>query len=153
MNIIEQLLSQVPVVTGFVRLSVVDAATGQVLGSRSAAEVDLPPGDARAADRTAGQAVDRAAGQAVDRADDDRANLAACATEVLQTLATMVTADALEEELEDVMVTLSGHHHLIRLLPGVAGTDLFLLLTLDRVRANLALARHQLLGFEARVVA
>lgn len=153
MNIIEQLLSQVPVVTGFVRLSVVDAATGQVLGSRSAAEVDLPPGDARAADRTAGQPTDPTAGQAVDRADDDRANLAACATEVLQTLATMVTADALEEELEDVMVTLSGHHHLIRLLPGVAGTDLFLLLTLDRVRANLALARHQLLGFEARVVA
>ena len=145
MNIIEQLLSQVPVVTGFVRLSVVDAATGQVLGSRSAAELDPPSGDTRTGDQ--------AADLAVDRADDDRANLAACATEVLQTLATMVTADALEEELEDVMVTLSGHHHLIRLLPGVAGTDLFLLLTLDRFRANLALARHQLLGFEARVVA
>jgi hypothetical protein len=145
-NIIEQLLAQVPVVTGFVRLSVVDAATGQVLGSRSAAEVDPQPGDVRPAD----QAIDRIDDRT---ADDDRANLAACATEVLQTLATMVAADALEEELEDVMVTLSGHHHLIRLLPGVAGADLFLLLSLDRSRANLALARHQLLGFEARVVA
>jgi len=56
----------------------------------------------------------------------------------------------LKEGIEDVLITLDGQYHLIRLLRTRRGTDsLFLYLALSKSRANLGLARHQLRKIES----
>ena len=52
----------------------------------------------------------------------------------------------LTDSLEDILLTLTKQYHLIRPLDG--NQDLFLYVVLDRSRANLALARHELKSFE-----
>lgn len=51
-----------------------------------------------------------------------------------------------KEAIEDILVTLGNEYHLIRPLHG--NSNLFLYVALDRSRANLAMARHLLKGFE-----
>ncbi|MEU3747861.1 MULTISPECIES: hypothetical protein [Streptomyces] len=54
----------------------------------------------------------------------------------------------LNDEIEDILITLGRHYHLIRLLKGRGTDGLFLYLALDKGRANLAMARHQLKKIE-----
>ncbi|WP_280511890.1 hypothetical protein [Nocardia farcinica] len=70
-------------------------------------------------------------------------------TEVMR--AKMRTMDqlGLSDEIEDILITLSGQYHIIRPMTGRKSKGLFLYLALDRGRANLALARHRLKGIEA----
>ncbi|MQS15441.1 hypothetical protein F7Q99_25025 [Streptomyces kaniharaensis] len=55
----------------------------------------------------------------------------------------------LQDGIEDILITLSSQYHLIRPLTGRTGKGLFLYLALDKGRANLAMARHQLTRIEA----
>ncbi|AEW98871.1 hypothetical protein [Streptantibioticus cattleyicolor] len=54
----------------------------------------------------------------------------------------------LQDEIEDILITLGSQYHLIRLLRNRSGAGLFLYLALDKVRANLAMARLQLRRIE-----
>ncbi|MEU6238732.1 hypothetical protein [Kitasatospora sp. NPDC047058] len=57
----------------------------------------------------------------------------------------------LGDGIEDILITLSSQYHLIRPLTSRSGKGLFLYLALDRGRANLAMARHQLTKVEAEL--
>ena len=58
----------------------------------------------------------------------------------------------LDDEIEDMLITLGKQYHLIRLVTGGKGQGLFLYLALYRSQANLALARRQLLDIERRLM-
>ena len=101
-------------IDGFVLASLVDAGSGMVLG---AVRVD------------GGISVPVAAAGAAD---------------VVSVLSLMTSRLALQGDLEDVIVTLSSHYHLIRVLPPEPAGQLILLVTLERSTANLALARREI---------
>ncbi|WP_407658644.1 hypothetical protein [Kitasatospora acidiphila] len=54
-----------------------------------------------------------------------------------------------DNEIEDILITLTGQYHLIRPLTKQNGRGLFLYLALARSRSNLAMSRHQLRLLEA----
>ena len=58
----------------------------------------------------------------------------------------------LNDEIEDILITLGKQYHLIRLVSGEKGRGLFFYLALNRTQANLALARRQLLDIEKQLV-
>jgi hypothetical protein len=58
----------------------------------------------------------------------------------------------LDDQIEDILITLSKQYHLIRLLKSQRSDQgLFLYLVLDRGKANLALARHALKRLEGDI--
>ncbi|MGD0607223.1 MAG: hypothetical protein ABSA53_27030 [Streptosporangiaceae bacterium] len=70
-------------------------------------------------------------------------------TEVVKAkMRTMASLD-LNDSIEDILITLSKQYHIIRPLTNGNGVqNLFLYLALDRSKANLALARHNLKRIE-----
>lgn len=71
-------------------------------------------------------------------------------TEVVRSKLRVMASLALNDSIEDILITLHRQYHLIRLLNSVGSRNsLFLYLVLDRERANLALARHYLKRIEA----
>jgi len=75
-------------------------------------------------------------------------------TEVVRSKLRVMSALKLNDSIEDILITLNRQYHLIRLLTPTkrGGSTLFLYLVLDRERANLALARHNLRAIEADLV-
>jgi hypothetical protein len=71
-------------------------------------------------------------------------------TEVVRSKMRVLAALALNDSIEDILITLRRQYHLIRLIDdGKSHTPgLFLYLVLDRERSNLALARHHLRRIE-----
>ncbi|MEV4053595.1 hypothetical protein AB0J55_20575 [Amycolatopsis sp. NPDC049688] len=71
-------------------------------------------------------------------------------TEVVRSKLRVMSSLALNDTIEDILITLHRQYHLIRLMNSVGTrSSLFLYLVLDRDRANLALARHYLKRIEA----
>ncbi|MEW9532212.1 hypothetical protein [Microbispora sp. NPDC049125] len=72
-------------------------------------------------------------------------------TEVVKAKLRAMDALKIEEAIEDILITLQSQYHIIRPLTGRGGKGLFLYLALERSRANLAMARHQLRTIEDRL--
>ncbi|MFI7610029.1 hypothetical protein ACIBP6_02180 [Nonomuraea terrae] len=72
-------------------------------------------------------------------------------TEVVKAKLRTMDSLGLKEAIEDILITLGGQYHIIRPISGRGGKGLFLYLALDRNRANLAMARHQLRGIEEKL--
>jgi hypothetical protein len=104
-------------IQGFVLACLADAATGMVLGS-------LQDGD-----------------------DMRLAPAAAGAADVINALSMMTGEMATKGDLEDVIVTLDSHYHLIRLVKRGLGRRLLLFVTVDRSQANLAMALREIRDF------
>nr|WSX54004.1 hypothetical protein OG409_36850 [Streptomyces sp. NBC_00974] len=83
--------------------------------------------------------------------DLDLAVAAAGNTDVIRAKVRTMEMLGLKEDIEDVLITLGSQYHLMRLIRGRGGSGLFLYLVLDKGRANLAMARHQLRRIETEL--
>ena len=73
-------------------------------------------------------------------------------TEVIRAKMRTMESLRLDDSIEDILITLSKQYHLIRLLKNSRNEQgLFLYLVLDRQKANLALARHNLKRIEGDI--
>ncbi|WP_063058005.1 hypothetical protein [Nocardia sienata] len=116
-------------------------------------DMDLALEDMMSIDGALGAAVvDYNSGMALGTLGSSKAldlNVAAAGnTEVVRAKLRTIEQLGLQEDIEDVLISLSSQYHLIRPMTGRKSRGLFLYLALDRGRANLALARHRLRGIE-----
>ena len=77
--------------------------------------------------------------------------IAAGNTELVRAKMRTIEQLGLQEEIDDVLITLGSQYHLIRPTRGRKTRGLFLYLALDRSRGNLALARRRLENIEAEI--
>lgn len=68
-------------------------------------------------------------------------------TEVVRAKMKTMKALNLNDEIEDILITLGKHYHIIR--PVASKPGLFFYVALDRSRGNLALARRKVLDVES----
>ncbi|WP_329457526.1 hypothetical protein [Streptomyces sp. NBC_01497] len=83
--------------------------------------------------------------------DLDLTVAAAGNTDVVRAKVRTMEMLGMKDEIEDILITLGNQYHLIRLLKGRGKNGLFLYLALDKSRANLAMARHQLAKVESEL--
>ena len=73
-------------------------------------------------------------------------------TEVIRAKMRTMESLRLDDSIEDILITLTKQYHLVRLLKNSRNEQgLFLYLVLDRQKANLALARHNLKRIESEL--
>jgi hypothetical protein len=129
-NSVQETLGRLAAMDGLVSASLVEPGSGHVLetvlGAGGAGGAVGAVGETGPPDRTAAAIV------------------AAGASDVVQVLRMMTATLGDADDVEDVIVTLGRRHHLVRPLPEAGVDGLFVVLTLDRGRTNLALARRQL---------
>ncbi|WP_433547333.1 hypothetical protein ACQPZG_21320 [Streptomyces sp. CA-294286] len=95
-------------------------------------------------DYTSGMALGTAGGSK----ELDLTVAAAGNTDVVRAKVRTMEHLGLNEDIEDILITLGSQYHMIRLLRGRGTNGLFLYVALDKGRANLAMARHQLRKIE-----
>lgn len=81
-----------------------------------------------------------------DQEDINLPTAAAGAADIANVL-TLLTGQLATDGLEDVMVTFRSHFHVIRLIRPNVEPQILLLVVLDRLRANLAMARREIRNF------
>ncbi|MFF4099483.1 hypothetical protein [Streptomyces sp. NPDC001903] len=81
--------------------------------------------------------------------DLDLAVAAAGNTDVIRAKVRTMEMLGLDDEIEDLLITLGNQYHLIRLLRGRGTSGLFLYVVLNKSNSNLAMARHQLKRIES----
>lgn len=69
--------------------------------------------------------------------------------EVIKSKRKIANALNLNDNIEDILITLNKQYHLLR--PLETNHNVFLYLVIDRARANLAMARHELKSFEKTI--
>jgi predicted regulator of Ras-like GTPase activity (Roadblock/LC7/MglB family) len=70
-------------------------------------------------------------------------------TEVVRSKRKTMAALNLNDNIEDILITLGKHYHLIR--PLGSNDALFIYLVLDKGRGNLAMARHRMSAVEKEI--
>lgn len=93
--------------------------------------------------------VDSDSGMALSTIAGGNVNLEVAAagnSEVIKAKRRVAGALKLNDEIEDILISLGKQYHLLR--PLERNTKLFLYVVLDRGRANLAMSRHELKSFE-----
>ncbi len=113
----DTLLAPVTEIDGFVLACLVDASTGMVLASRQASDGMSLP------------------------------TVAAGAADISHVLSLLGGQLAMDEGLEDVMVTFSRHFHVIYPVSPDPDARIVLLVILDRAKTNLAMARREIRSF------
>ncbi|PTQ91318.1 hypothetical protein [Agitococcus lubricus] len=97
----------------------------------------------------AGALVDSDSGLAMAKAGGGGIDLdlaAAGNAEVVRSKRRVASALGLNDDIEDILISLGKAYHLIR--PLESNKNLFIYVVLDRKRSNLAMARHELKVFE-----
>ncbi|WP_127499953.1 hypothetical protein [Actinoplanes solisilvae] len=72
-------------------------------------------------------------------------------TDVIRAKVRTLEMLGLGDTIEDILITLDSQYHLIRLLKARGNEAFFLYLALNKSRANLGLARHQLRKIESEL--